>query len=397
MELSRKALAIAPSATLAIDAKAKQLKAAGEHVIGFAAGEPDFDTPMYICDAAKAAIDRGETRYTPVAGTLSLRKAICGKLHHENGLTYDPTQIVVSNGAKHSLFNTFQAILNPGDEVIIPGPFWVSYPELVQMADGVPVFIDTREEDGFRLRLEDLKAAITPKTKALVFCNPCNPTGGMYRKEDLEAIAALAVEHQFFLVSDEIYEKLCYANELPISIAAVSPEAQDLTIVINGASKAYAMTGWRIGYAACNAELAQVMTNLQSQATSSANSIAQAAVEAALSGGELEVAAMVEQFKARRDAACAGVNAIPGMGCRVPDGAFYILVNVQGLLGKSYHGTVLDSPMTFAEQLLEAQKVALVPGEAFRAPGFVRISYATSMENIEEGIRRMAAFVGELQ
>lgn len=397
MELSRKALAIAPSATLAIDSKAKQLKAAGEHVIGFAAGEPDFDTPAYICEAAKAAMDRGETRYTPVAGTLSLRKAVCAKLKKENGLDYTPAQIVVSNGAKHSLFNTFQAILNPGDEVIIPAPFWVSYPELVQMADGVPVIVDTREEDGFRLRLEELEAAITPRTKALVFCNPCNPTGMMYTHADLEAIAALAVKHGFFLVSDEIYEKLCYAQEQPVSIATISPEAKALTILINGASKAYAMTGWRIGYAACEEQIAKVMTNLQSQATSSPNSIAQAAVEAALTHGNGEVAAMVQEFKARRDVVCAGINAIPGMSCRVPDGAFYILINIKDLLGKSYQGVALHSAMDFAQALLDAQKVALVPGEAFRAEGYVRVSYATSMENIQEGVRRMAAFVGELK
>lgn len=396
MELSRKAMAIADSVTLAIDAKAKAMAADGVDVVGFGAGEPDFNTPQFICDAAKKAIDEGKTRYTPVSGTLGLRKAICGKLARDNGLQYEPSQIVVSNGAKHSLFNTFQTLLNPGDEVIIPAPYWVSYPELVKIADGTPVLVPTSEENDFKMRIDALRAAVTPRTKALVLCNPCNPTGAMYDAEELRPIAELAVEKGFFVIADEIYEKLVYGGHTFTSIASLGEDIKRQTIVINGASKAFAMTGWRIGYTACEKPIAKLMSNLQSQATSNANSVAQYAMEAAMTQPCRELPMMVEEFDRRRLLLCDGINAIDGLSCRYPEGAFYVLMNITGVIGKTYRGEPITDSMAFARLLLEAYHVAVVPGVAFGCEGYVRLSYATGRERISEGLRRMAAFVRDL-
>jgi len=390
--LSNKARTISPSPTLAIDAKFKQMKANGEDVVGFGCGEPDFDTPQYIKDAAIAAINNGMTKYTPAAGTLELRKAVAKKFKEENGLDYEPTDIVISNGAKHSLMNAFTAILNPGDEVIVPAPFWVSYPELIKLADGVPVFINTTEEHDFKAEAEDFKRALTPKTKAIVLNSPSNPTGMVYTEEELRAIADFAVENNLYVVSDEIYEHLIYEGK-HISIASFNDKIKALTIVINGVSKTYAMTGWRIGYAAAAPEIAKIMANVQSHASSNPNSIAQAATVAALSGGAEEIERMRRHFKKRRDYMVEAINEIDGVSCRMPHGAFYIMMNISKLIGKTYYGKIINNSDDFADLFLEKARVALVPGSGFGAENFVRWSYATSMDNIVEGIQRLKNFL----
>lgn len=390
--LSNKARAISSSPTLAIDAKFKQMKANGEDVVGFGCGEPDFDTPQYIKDAAIAAINSGKTKYTPAAGTLELRKAVAEKFKRENGLDYEPTDIVISNGAKHSLMNALTAILNPGDEVIIPAPFWVSYPELIKLADGIPVIINTKEENEFKAKAEDLRRALTPKTKAIILNSPSNPTGMVYTKEELKEIADFAVENNLYVVSDEIYEHLIYEGE-HISIASFNDKIKDLTIVINGVSKTYAMTGWRIGYAAAAPEIAKIMSNVQSHASSNPNSIAQAATVAALNGGDEEIERMRRHFKNRRDYMVEAINSIDGVSCRMPHGAFYIMMNIGELIGKIYYGKIINNSDDFAELFLEKAKVAVVPGTGFGAADFVRWSYATSMDNIVEGIQRLKNFL----
>jgi len=397
MQLSEKVLAIAPSMTLVIDNKAKSMKAAGQDVVSFGAGEPDFDTPAAIREAAKDAIDHGKTRYTPVSGYLDLRRAICEKILRENGAAYQPEQIVVSNGAKHSLYNAFFALINPGDEVIIPSPCWVSYPEMVKMCGGVPVFISTREESGFCMDLKALEDAITLKTKALVLCNPCNPTGAYHGREYLQAIANMAVEHDFAVIEDAIYEKLLYDGEKHLSITTLGEEIKERTVFINGASKTFAMTGWRVGYSATNSAWAKAISSFQSQATSNACSVSQAAFTQALKAGSDELPAMVREFEARRNLICERINAIPGISCRKPHGAFYVLMNIKSILGKTYKSQRIEDDMAFADMLLENEKVAVVPGKAFMAPGFVRLSYATSREMIEKGMSRIAAFVGDLK
>ncbi len=392
MYISEKAKSISPSSTLAIDAKFKQMKADGVDVVGFGAGEPDFDTPEYIKEAAIAAIRDGKTKYTPAAGTVELRKAICKKLKEENNLSYSFDCIVVSNGAKHALVNAFQAILNPGDEVLIPSPYWVSYPEMVKLADGVPVILQTREEDEFKFTADEFRAAITPKTRALVLNSPSNPTGMVYTAEELAELAAVAVEHNIYVISDEIYEHLIYEGK-HVSIASMSPEMKALTIIINGVSKTYAMTGWRIGYTASTPEIARVMSNIQSHATSNPNSIAQAATVAALSGGEEEIAMMKEAFRERRDYMVERINSIEGVSCLKPHGAFYVLMNISKLKGRTMGGKVIHTSDDFAEVLLEQAKVAVVPCSGFGADDFVRWSYAVSLDNIKEGLSRVEQFI----
>lgn len=396
MHFSKKCAAIAPSITLEIDAKAKKMKADGQDVIGFGAGEPDFDTPDFIKDAAKDALDKGLTKYTPASGTLELRKAICAKLKRQNGLEYNPAQIVVSNGAKHSLFNAFAALLNDGDEVIIPSPYWVTYPELVSFNGGVPVFVEASEANGFVPRLDDIKKVITPRTKAIIINSPSNPCGGVYSETDMRAIAQLACEHDFCIVSDEIYEELLYDGYQHFSPAQVSEEVKERTILVNGFSKAYAMTGWRLGYTASSTALAKAMSNLQSHATSNPNSIAQYAGVAALNGPRDEIEAMVKEFDRRRLDMVARVNAIEGISCVQPYGAFYVMMNIAQLFGKTYNGRKMEGSLDFCGALLEAQKVALVPGIAFGADEYCRLSYATSPQNIEKGLARIAAFVAAL-
>ncbi|MBM7581455.1 aspartate aminotransferase [Caldicoprobacter guelmensis] len=397
MRLSVKGSSISESLTLAIDAKAKKMKSEGMDVVGFGAGEPDFDTPSFIREAAKEALDRGMTRYTPVAGIAQLKEAICRKFKEDNGLDYKPNQIIVSNGAKHSLYNAFQAILNPGDEVIIPSPYWLSYPELVKLSDGVPVFVETREEDDFKLRPEDFKKAITSKTKALVLNSPNNPCGCVYDRNELEAIAEIAVENQIFVVSDEVYEAMVYDGAQHISIASLGPEIKDLTIVVNGVSKTYAMTGWRIGYAAAHEDVVKIMSNVQSHTTSNPNSIAQYASLAALTGPKDEVKAMVAEFDKRRRFMVERINSIPGLSCRTPKGAFYVMMNISEVIGKTYKGRRIEGSLSFADALLDAQMVAVVPGIAFGADNFVRLSYAVSLDNIKKGLDRIEAFIKELE
>ncbi len=397
LTLSRLCQAIAPSLTLAMDARAKEMAAQGKPVIGFGVGEPNFDTPTFIRDAAKEALDRGMTRYTPVAGTLELRKAICEKLARDNGLTYAPSQILVSNGAKHSLYTACQALIDPGDEVLIPSPWWVSYPEMVRMCGGVPVQVPTTEATDFVATAAMMAPLVTPKTKLLILNSPNNPNGSVWTRAQLQEIAALAVEKQFYILADEIYEKLIYDGYEHVSIASLGEQIYNQTIVVNGMSKAYAMTGWRIGYAAGPQGIINAMSAHQSHATSNPNAMAQHASIAALRGDQQPIADMVAAFDARRQALVAGINGIDGVSAKMPHGAFYVMMNIQQLLGKHYAGKPIKNSMEFADALLGAKYVAVVPGAAFEADGFCRLSYALSMEHLNEGVRRIADFVAELK
>lgn len=390
--VSRKAAQVSPSPTLAIDSKFKEMKANGEDVVGFGCGEPDFDTPDHIKEAAIAAIMRGETKYTPAAGTLKLRQAVADKFLRENGLSYKPSEIVVSNGAKHSLINAFTAILNPDDEVLIPAPYWVSYPEMVKLADGVPVTVSTSEDEEFKVTPKRLEAALTPKTKALVINSPSNPTGMVYTEQELRAVADFAVKHNLYVISDEIYEHLIYEGK-HVSIASFGEDIKNLTVVVNGVSKTFAMTGWRIGYAAANPEIAKAMANIQSHASSNPNSIAQEAAYAALEGGMEAAEKMRKQFKRRRDFMVDMFGSIDGVSCRKPHGAFYIMMNIDELIGKTLYGTTIRNADDFAQLFLDVAKVAVVPGTGFGVDNYVRWSYATSMDNIVEGIERLKKFL----
>jgi aspartate aminotransferase len=393
MVLSKKAKQISPSLTLDITAKAKKMRAEGMDVIGFGAGEPDFNTPKNIQDAAVKAIEQGMTRYTATSGIIELKQAIIKKLKEENNLTYIPSQIIVSTGAKQCLANVFQAILNPGDEVLIGVPYWVSYPELVKLADGEPVYVETEEIDQFKLTIESLNSALTAKTKAIILNSPNNPTGTVYSKEELIKIAEFAKVNNLIIISDEIYEKLIYGDTSHVSIASLSEDAYARTIVINGVSKAYAMTGWRIGYAAASKEIVELMVNIQSHTTSNPNSIAQYASVEALNGPQEDVHKMVEQFKLRRDYMVERINSIKNLSCIKPEGAFYVMVNISDVLNKSVEGTIIKDSLVFSELLLNKEKVAVIPGIAFGVDNFIRLSYATSMENIKNGLDRIAKFI----
>ncbi|MBR6953849.1 MAG: pyridoxal phosphate-dependent aminotransferase [Clostridia bacterium] len=396
LTVSHRCQHIAPSLTLAIDAKAKELKAAGEDVIGFGAGEPDFPTPPHIVAAAKEALDLGMTRYTPSSGTMELRRAICDKLLRDNGLHYEPADIIVSNGAKHSLFNVFQAIIDPGDEVLIPAPCWVSYPEMVRMAGGVPVFVPSTEAEAFIPSYDEIVRHITQRTKAIVLTSPSNPCGCVWSRGQLQALADLAVARKLYVVSDEIYEKLLYDRLQHVSIAQLGEQIKQQTFVVNGVSKAFAMTGWRIGYAAGPRDVIAAMGAFQSQATSNPNAMAQHAAAVALNSDQTCVCEMVQEFERRRDALCARINAIPGLSCRKPQGAFYVMMNIQYILGRSCNGKPITNSMQFADALLREKKVAVVPGVAFEAEGYCRLSYAVSMDSIQRGLDRIAAFVAAL-
>lgn len=397
MYLSKKFSSISPSATLAIDSKFKAMKAEGIDVVGFGAGEPDFPTPRHIKDAAIAAIENNMTTYTPASGTLAAKEAVCLKFKNENNLEYKAENIVVSNGAKHSLNNALGAVLNPGDEVIIPAPCWVSYPEMVLLADGVPVIVNSTEEEGFLPTIDKIKAAVTEKTRAIIINNPSNPTGMCYSEELLREIADLCVKNNIYIIADEIYESLVYGDRKNFSIATISDEVKDITIVVNGVSKTYAMTGWRIGYTASNARLAKIMGNVQSHATSNPNSIAQHATVAALTGDQEPVREMKKAFEERRNHMVKRMNSIDGVSCIMPDGAFYIMMNISALLGKEIDGTVITGSDVFAEKFLEVEKVAVVPGKSFGTDIHVRWSYATSMENIDKGLDRLEAFIAKLK
>ncbi len=396
MQLSKKALAISPSLTLKITAMAKDMKARGLDVVGFGAGEPDFDTPQHIKDSAIEAIKIGMTKYTPASGTLELKKAVCANLKKNFDLHYETSQIVISNGAKHSLFNAFQAILNPGDEVILISPYWLTYPELVKMADGVPVYIEAKEANNFEPLAEDIEAAVTDKTKAIIVNNPSNPCGCIYSQKTIDDIAAIAKKHDFFIVSDEIYGELVYDGNKHLSIANVSEDAYERTILVNGLSKTYAMTGWRIGYTASTPEIAKVMGSYQSHATSNPCSVAQFAGVEALVGSQDEIAKMREEFDSRRKMMVKLINEIDGLSCLTPMGAFYVMLNISKIKGRSIDGEVIEDSVGFAEKLLEKKLTAVIPGAAFGADDFVRLSYAISSEAIEKGIGRIAEFVAML-
>ena len=389
--------AISPSLTLAITEKAKAMKAAGEPVVSFGVGEPDFNTPKNIIDAAKAALDKGYTKYTPSSGLLPLRKAICEKFKKDNGLDYDPSQIIVSDGAKHSIFNACFALIEEGDEVIIPAPYWLTYPEVVKVCGGVPVYLECRKEDKFKFTPARLAAAITPKTKMLIFNSPSNPTGAVYTEEEVRAIAKVCEEKEIFVLSDEIYEKLCYDGVKPFSVAACSEKMKELTVTVNGVSKTYAMTGWRVGYLAAPKDVAKAIDSFQSHATSNACSISQyAAIEALASPAE-EVQKMVDVFAERREKMLARIEKIDGVSAVEPYGAFYVMLVIGDLYGKSYKGKKIDGSIAFSDALLEAEKVATVPGISFGADDCLRLSYSLSSEDIEEGLNRIERFVSQLK
>ena len=387
---------LAPSATLAVQAKAKELRTRGIDVISFGAGEPDFDTPERIKDAALRAMQKGQTKYTEVPGIPELRQAICTKLKRDNGLDYDPADVLVSCGAKHTLFNLVVAVINPGDEVIVPSPYWVSYPEQVRLVGGVPVSVATDEATGFDLDVGRVRAAVTPRTKLIVLNSPNNPTGAVFSRDRLQAVARIAVERDILIVSDECYEPMTYDGR-HFSIASIGADVKSRTIVVNTCSKAYAMTGWRIGYAAGPRPLIKGMTDVQSQATSNPSSIAQWAAIEALAGAQDDVAKMAGEFDRRRRLIVEGINAIPGISCVMPKGAFYAFPNVSGLFGRTTPGgTALRGSTDVASFLLDHARVAVVPGLDFGSDAHVRLSYATSAELIREGLSRIASAVKNL-
>ncbi len=392
LQISEKAKGISPSPTLAIDSKFKQMKQQGIPVVGFGAGEPDFNTPENIKEAGIRGIQNNFTRYTPASGTLDLKKAICDKVKKDTGLDFAPANVIVCNGGKHALTNAFMAILNPGDEVIIPAPFWVSYPEMVKMADGVPVYINTTEENQFKFTMDQLEAAFTEKTRALVLNTPSNPTGMIYNREELEKIAAFAVEHDIYIIFDEIYEKLVYEGE-HVNILTLGEDVRKHTILVNGMAKSYAMTGWRIGYAIAEPAVITAMSNLQSHGTSNPNSIAQYASVEALNGDQSIIDTMKAEYRARRDYMVERINQIDGLSCQCPNGAFYIFMNVKEVLGKKHYGKRIDTANELCADILDRALVAMVPSEGFGIDGYVRLSYATSMEVITTGLDRIEAYL----
>ena len=397
LTLSKKATQVKPSSTLAITAKAKAMKAEGIDVVGFGAGEPDFDTPANIKDAAKKALDDGFTKYTPAGGTVELKEAVCKKFKERNGLDYTKEQIVISNGGKHSLCNVFQAILNPGDEVIIPAPFWLTYPETVKLCDGVPVYVDTDASTDYKVTADQIKAVVTDKTKALILCTPSNPTGMVYTKEELQEIADVAVEKDFYVVSDEMYEYLVYGDTKHVSIATLGDEIYKRTITCSGLSKSYSMTGWRLGFTASSVEIAKVMSSIQSHQTSNVNSITQKAALEALNGPQDEVEKMRQAFEKRRDLMGSLLDEIKYISYVKPQGAFYYFVDLTGAYGKDYKGKKIESAADAAAILIEDYHVVIVPCADFGAPGCFRLSYAVSEDDIKKGLGRLKAFFDDLQ
>jgi len=393
--LSQRALHAAPSPTLAITAKANALKAQGKDVISFGAGEPDFDTPQNVKDAAVAALARGDTKYTPSSGTVALKDAILAKLKRDNGLTYARSEIIVSCGAKHSIYNLMQAMLDPGDEVIIPAPYWVSYPEQVKLADGTPVVVQTDESMGFLATASQIEGSVTNRTKLVIVNSPSNPTGAVYTPQALRDIADLCVGRGIYLMSDEIYEKILYTGSEFVSPASFGEAVKAMTITVNGFSKAHAMTGWRLGYAAADLDIVAAMSKIQDQSTSNPTSIAQAGGVEALNGPQDSVEIMRKAFQERRDYTVSALKDIPGVDCLNPGGAFYVFPNVSAFYGKSWMPEG-DSPRTIggsddlAAYLLEAYEVAVIPGSGFGADDNIRLSYATSMQNIQRGVARIS-------
>jgi aspartate aminotransferase len=397
MGIAKRAMAIKPSPTLATAAKAKAMKAQGIDVVDFGVGEPDFDTPENVKQAGIKAIQSGFTKYTPAGGTDELKDAVIDKFKTDNNLTYERPQVLISCGAKHSLYNIAEALFDPGDEVIFPAPFWVSYPDQVLLNDAVPIIVETTAEEGFTLTAKKLEQAVTKKTKALVLNSPSNPTGLAYDRNTLEEIAAVAVRHRLYVISDEIYEKLLYDGFKHVSIASLGREIKDLTIVVNGVSKSHAMTGWRIGYAAGPKDVLAAMANIQSQSTSNPCSISQKAAVEALRGPQDFIAAMNVEFDKRRRFMVERLNAMKGVSCLMPVGAFYAFPDVSKLFGKSVNGKTIRGSADLAAYLLEDAQVALVSGDAFGAEAHIRLSYATSMETVRKGLDRIEKAFARLQ
>ena len=397
MTLTARARQLAPSATIAVSTRARQLQAEGIDVISFGSGEPDFDTPAHIKAAAVQALQEGFTKYTATDGIAELKDAIRTKLKRDNGLDYAREEVIVSCGGKHALYNVAQVLFGPGDEVLIPSPYWVTYPEQVKLCEAVPVIVPTDEAEGFRLRPEAVAAAITPRTKALVLDSPNNPTGAVASRDDLEALARLAVDRGFWLISDECYEALCYDGATHTSVASLGEAIRQRTILVHTVSKTYAMTGWRIGYAAGPREVIRAMATFQSQVTSNPTSIAQRAAQVALAGPQNAVRAMVAAFDARRRRIVARLQAMPGIRCAAPQGAFYVFPNVSGLFGRRWKGGTLAGSADVCAFLLEEARIAVVPGAEFGSDRHVRLSYATSDEAIAMGMDRMAAAIASLQ
>jgi len=391
--LSKLASGVHASSTLAIDNLYKSMRAQGIDVVGFGVGEPDFPTPEHIKEAGNQAIRDNKTKYTAASGIPELKKAICQRMKEDCGLDYKPENVLVASGAKHNVYLAVRALVDPGDEVVIPAPYWVSYSEIVEMCGGIPVIAQTREADEFKLTPEELDAAITEKTKCVMFNSPSNPTGMMYTAEDLRALADVCIKRDVYIIADEIYYHLVYDGRKFVSIAALGEDIRERTIVINGVSKSYAMTGWRIGYALAPANITKVMSNYVSHSTGAPSTMSQWAAVEALTGPQDTVETMRQAFEQRRNYMVERCNAIPGVSCLKPEGAFYIMMNISEVFGKSVDGEVIDSSDKFAQLLLEKGLVAVVPGSGFAADHFVRWSYATSMENIKEGMDRLEKFL----
>ena len=391
--ISRIVQALEPSATMAMAAKAKEFKASGKTVYDLSLGEPDFTTPQHICQAALEAMEAGHTHYTVASGIAELKKAVVRQYQARHGVEYEPAQVVVSNGAKHALHNVLTVLLDPGDEVLIPAPYWVSYAELVKLTGAVPVVVQTRQEDNFKLTPDQFRAAVTKNTKILLLCSPSNPTGSMYSPEDLGQLADLAIEHDLLVVADEIYERLVYPGHTFASLATVRPGLPDRTILVNGVSKTYAMTGWRIGWTLSPANVAEAIGGLQSQQTSNPCSISQYAAIAALTGPQDCVDLMLAEFTKRREFVTRRIAEIPGLSCAEMGGAFYAFINVSEHLGRVYNGVQIDNSSQWSLELLAQQNVATVMGSAFGAEGYARVSFATSMENLTAAFERIEQFV----
>lgn len=393
-QLARRIRAVAPSATLAVEAKAKAMQARGVPVISFGAGEPDFPTPLAIVEAAVAACrDRANHRYSPTAGLLELRLAIARKTERDSGYTVDPSQVVVTNGAKQAVAEAFATLLDPGDEVLVPGPYWTTYPEAIGLAGGVSVVIEAKASNGFKVCVDELEACLTSRTKALLICSPANPTGSVYTRDELEAIGTFALEHRLFVVADEIYEHLVYGGATHHSLPVVLPELAGSTVIVNGVSKAYAMTGWRVGWLIGPPEVVGFVTNLQSHVTSNVANVSQRAAIAALTGDQSQVEEMRLIFDSRRKTIHRMLNGLPGVECDLPDGAFYAFASLVGLLGREIRGRRATTSLELADLVLDEAQVAFVPGEAFGAPGYGRFSYALGDDALAEGLERLAALL----
>lgn len=396
MDYSLKAMKLPPSITLAITAKAKEMKAEGKDVVGFGAGEPDFNTPQNIIDACKKALDEGKTKYVPASGINELKDAVVNKFKRDNDLSYERNQIIISTGGKQCLFNTLMALTNPGDEILIAKPYWVSYPDLIALSGGNCIVVDTREEEDYKFTLENLEASLTPKTKAIIVNSPNNPTGTVYSREELQSIADFCKKHDIFIISDEIYEPLIYGEEKHVSIASLSEDAYNRTVVINALSKAYAMTGWRLGYAAGPKDLIKIMGNIQSHTTSNSTSFVQYAAVEALNGDQSFIPLMNEEFRLRRDYMVARADMIKGLDCIYPKGAFYLMLDVRYFIGKHFRGNTIKSSLDLADMLLSEYLVAVVPGSGFGLEGFLRLSYAINRDAIKKGFDRIEEFLAEI-